>query len=236
MAHLIQWENNKAIASLTLGHQVHAQLDQNTRPAHRIRNGNIYYANPEPGQKGLDEMPHPPMEADGSVAFNCFLPGQYVKGNVVRALKARYTGKVFEIRTASGSTSLVTANHPIFTEHGFTFASQLKEGQNLWSHKVDQKSFGSADKKDGPALIEDIFVSLQPLACAEHATALDFYGDGKFIQGDVRVVGTDLKVPSVRDFQEGEQRRKLFLRIVQQWNHGRMRPAWPFELCSSWTT
>ena len=74
VAHAIQWDANQAIASMTLGHQVHAQLDQNTRPRHRARNGNIYYANPEHGQLGYDEMPHPPMEseADGSVmAFNC---------------------------------------------------------------------------------------------------------------------------------------------------------------------
>jgi SPP1 gp7 family putative phage head morphogenesis protein len=71
VAHAIQWEANQAIASMTLGHQVHAQLDQNTRPLHRIRNGNIYYADPKPGQRGYDEMPHPPMEADGTVAHNC---------------------------------------------------------------------------------------------------------------------------------------------------------------------
>lgn len=71
VAHAIQWENNQAIASMTLGHQVHAQLDQNTRPAHAARNGRIYYVNPKPGQRGLDEMPHPPIEADGEVAHNC---------------------------------------------------------------------------------------------------------------------------------------------------------------------
>lgn len=71
VAHAIQWDNNKAIAGLTLGHQVHAQLDQNTRPHHAARNGTIYYVNPQPGQKGVNEMPHPPVDEDGSVQPNC---------------------------------------------------------------------------------------------------------------------------------------------------------------------
>lgn len=53
------------------GYQIHATLDQNTRPAHAARNGTIYWREPKAGQKGFDEMPSPPQEADGSTAHNC---------------------------------------------------------------------------------------------------------------------------------------------------------------------
>jgi len=73
------WE---AIDDLIIGFQIHATLDSETRPKagtkkpvdplknHRTRNGMIFYKQPGPGQKGLDEMPNPPHEADGSLAWN----------------------------------------------------------------------------------------------------------------------------------------------------------------------
>ena len=54
-----------------VGFQVHGILDDRIRPAHRERNGTIYYKTPRYGNKGFDQMPNPPMEADGSHAFGC---------------------------------------------------------------------------------------------------------------------------------------------------------------------
>lgn len=54
-----------------IGYQIHAVLDERTRPEHRKRDGTIYYRNPGPGQKGFNEMPQPPQEPDGTIAFNC---------------------------------------------------------------------------------------------------------------------------------------------------------------------
>jgi hypothetical protein len=56
---------------LFAGQQVHASLDEHTRPLHRHRNGTIYWYEPRPGQEGMDKCPHPPREADGSLAWNC---------------------------------------------------------------------------------------------------------------------------------------------------------------------
>jgi SPP1 gp7 family putative phage head morphogenesis protein len=67
-AQLDSFEN---MGDLVIGYQIHATLDQNTRPEHRRRNGTKYYKQPKRGQKGLDEMPRPPQEADGSIAWNC---------------------------------------------------------------------------------------------------------------------------------------------------------------------
>jgi SPP1 gp7 family putative phage head morphogenesis protein len=66
-----QFDSFEALGDLVIGYQVHATLDRNTRPEHRRRDGTIYYKQPKRGQKGLDEMPRPPREADGSIAWNC---------------------------------------------------------------------------------------------------------------------------------------------------------------------
>ena len=61
---------HEQLGDMLVGYQIHATHDQHTRPHHAARDGTIYYKDPKPGQKGLDEMPRPPLEADGSVAFH----------------------------------------------------------------------------------------------------------------------------------------------------------------------
>jgi hypothetical protein len=53
------------------GFQVHGILDDRIRPKHLQRNGTIYYKNPRYGNKGFDQMPNPPIEEDGKIAWNC---------------------------------------------------------------------------------------------------------------------------------------------------------------------
>lgn len=63
---------HEAVDDLTVGRQIHAQLDQFTRPAHRHRNGTIFYYRPGPGQANMRECPHPPLEGDQrTIAWNC---------------------------------------------------------------------------------------------------------------------------------------------------------------------
>ena len=52
-------------------YRINAVLDTRTRPEHRHRNGQVYYRNPQPGQKGFAEMPRPPLEPDNTIAYNC---------------------------------------------------------------------------------------------------------------------------------------------------------------------
>ena len=59
------------LGDITIGYAIHALLDEATRPEHRARNGTIYYKYPVGGQKGISEMPRPPIEPDGSIAWNC---------------------------------------------------------------------------------------------------------------------------------------------------------------------
>jgi SPP1 gp7 family putative phage head morphogenesis protein len=56
---------------LVIGYQIHAVRDSRTRPEHAKRDGQRYYREPRGRQLGFDRLPRPPMEADGTVAFNC---------------------------------------------------------------------------------------------------------------------------------------------------------------------
>jgi hypothetical protein len=67
----MQMTAHSQLGDLVAGWQIHATLDERTRPEHAARNGTIYWIHPKAGQRGVDEMPHPPMEADGSTAWNC---------------------------------------------------------------------------------------------------------------------------------------------------------------------
>lgn len=59
------------VPELVAGYSVYSVLDDRVRPEHRKRHGFKYYRNPKKGQRGMDEMPRPPLEADGSLAHNC---------------------------------------------------------------------------------------------------------------------------------------------------------------------
>ncbi len=60
-----------AIPADVIGFQVLGILDNRIRPTHRARHGTIYYKNPGVGRPGFNQMPNPPLEADGSYAYNC---------------------------------------------------------------------------------------------------------------------------------------------------------------------
>lgn len=71
VAHSAEQHAWDQLGDLIVGYQVHATLDEHTRPEHRRRDGTIYYKRPGPGQPGLGRMPRPPVEADGSISWNC---------------------------------------------------------------------------------------------------------------------------------------------------------------------
>ncbi len=71
VAHSAELTTYEGLSEIIEGYQVHAVLDHATRPEHRKRDGTKYYRVPKAGQKGFEEMPRPPREADGSWAFNC---------------------------------------------------------------------------------------------------------------------------------------------------------------------
>lgn len=59
------------MGDLVIGYQINATMDWRVRPHHAARNGTIYYRTPRPGQESMLHMPRPPIEEDGTVAYNC---------------------------------------------------------------------------------------------------------------------------------------------------------------------
>ena len=71
IAHESRMEAYEDLGDMVVGYQIHATMDSRVRPHHAARSGQIYYKNPKAGQLGMDKMPRPPIEEDGSVAHNC---------------------------------------------------------------------------------------------------------------------------------------------------------------------
>jgi SPP1 gp7 family putative phage head morphogenesis protein len=71
VATAMQLSASEQIPELISGYQILATLDNDTRPEHHARHGAIYHRHPEGSQLGFDKMPHPPVEADGKIAFCC---------------------------------------------------------------------------------------------------------------------------------------------------------------------
>ena len=121
----------------------------------------------------------------------CILPSQLIEGCFLKASKARYAGEAIRVRTLSGRSLAVTANHPVLTAMGFIPAGQLAEGQDLLHYVGEHESLTTnCDKENAPALVENVFESLKVLLGAEKlvASPLDFHGDAAFFQSNVEVV------------------------------------------------
>ncbi|CAB4160544.1 Phage head morphogenesis domain [uncultured Caudovirales phage] len=71
VANKVRMEAYSGLEDVIAGYQIHGTMDSRIRPHHAARNGTIYWKDPKPGQPGLRDLPHPPMEADGTVAHNC---------------------------------------------------------------------------------------------------------------------------------------------------------------------
>lgn len=75
-----QREAHESLGDLVIGYEVRASPGPYSRPWHQERSGTIYYKQPKQGQKGLAQMPRPPLEAEDPgerpagtprVAWNC---------------------------------------------------------------------------------------------------------------------------------------------------------------------
>lgn len=196
-AHAMQHQAWNQLGDLVLGYQVNAVLDERTRPEHRARNGQRFYKNPKPGQKGMDECPQPPFESPrngAGLAFNCrcLLPGNRVAGLIQSVSKAVYDGECVEVLTAGGVRFTVTGNHPVATDSGIVAASLLCKGDNLLSDLSRVGDFAH-DVHNMPPTVEDVFEAIRirgGLSILDNANPLDFHKDaGRFV-GQIDVVST----------------------------------------------
>lgn len=206
VAATVQHETDQQLGDLVVGYQIHATLDQNTRPEHAARNGTIYYAHPKAGQPGYDQMPHPPQEADGSMAWNCLLPEAIVQGSFAGGSKARYAGKVLEVTTASGLSLRVTPNHPIFTPQGVVAAKRLHKGDNLIRYVGGINGLAN-DEHHAPSPIEEVFGAIVKLpgSVSFRPAVFEFHGDEVGVNGDIEVVLAKGVLPDDREAAFGQQ-------------------------------
>lgn len=63
IGHEMQMAGWDQLGDAVIGYQIHSARRTNSRPWHVKRDKTIYYKDPRPGQKGLYQMPRPPLEA-----------------------------------------------------------------------------------------------------------------------------------------------------------------------------
>lgn len=181
--------------------------DERVRETHAEANGQVVKLGAK-FKVGDSEMEYPgDPEGDADETINCLLPGNKVRGEFIAGSKSCYSGKAFEITTASGKRFSVTANHPVLTDGGFVPAHNLRKGFNLIAYRseIGDGLMQNADKKNVPSLIEDVFDALRPGAIFKRKVVGHyFHGDGKFMQGEVGIVRADrplqigLNIPSLQ--------------------------------------
>lgn len=125
--------------------------------------------------------------------INCYLPGTRVQGRFSAGVKSLYRGDVIEIVTACGRNITVTPNHPILTESGMVAAGDIKEGFNLVAYGGEVKDtirVGNLNDEHIVSSVEEIFASLSEVghSITTGVHAVDFHGDGRFMDKDISVV------------------------------------------------
>lgn len=80
VGHAGQIQAWQGLGDLLVGYQIHSAKVPSSRPWHKARDGEVYYVEPGPGQKGIAQCPHPPVEAEDvserppgtpRIAWNC---------------------------------------------------------------------------------------------------------------------------------------------------------------------
>lgn len=112
--------------------------------------------------------------------YNCFLPGTSIRGSILGASRATYSGRAVQISTTRGRRLEVTANHPILTRRGLVPAKALRESDDL-------VVFDSV-RGGEPAAVEDVFGAFQSRPIVAHLEE-EFHGEARFFSGPVEVAG-----------------------------------------------
>lgn len=176
--------------------------DSRVRPEHLLMeklglNGTPIYRTDDP----IFDIFLPP------ISWNCVLPGTKVAGSVQAAVRSSYSGQAFQIVTESGREFRVTKNHPVLTNYGWTRASSLQKGDELFRHEslievsadglaTTDTSRRTAQVNDAPTPIEDVFAAMASLGSLEHygAERGHFHGDGQRRDGYIDVVWANCKL------------------------------------------
>lgn len=116
----------------------------------------------------------------GNIHINCFVGDTRLQvPGIQKLIRAKYTGKLYSIKTASSQSLTVTSNHILLSSRGWIFAKDLVEGDQLIRHQTDvQLTALDDDSQDGVATAEDLFNSLVKLGAPVLLPAsVDLHGD-----------------------------------------------------------
>lgn len=134
---------------------------------------------------------------DTNTCTQCFPAGTKVlsAGILENVFRANYRGEMFIITTAAGKKLKGTANHPVLTARGFLPLCELKKGDQVFNAIFDNGVMVVGDKNISvPTDIAEIFNSFHKPSIFDvsrkAAAAIDFYGDGKRMYGEVDIVST----------------------------------------------
>lgn len=153
------WQGMK---ELIVGYQIKAVLDQVTRPDHAKRNGTIYYTDPKNGQKGMSECPHPPLEADGSIAWNC-------RCGLAKVMAPLPHLQTVEFKTAAGKA----IGDPQTYDQWFAGASEQHRRTAVGSRRYDAARELLGRTPDWPAFVDPEDGGLLTLGQIKAETASD---------------------------------------------------------------
>lgn len=162
----------------------HADTVAHPRPLHVAWDGKILrYDNP------WWQAHWPPA------GWNSLLPWERVHGHISLGLKARYSGQIVEIIGDSGGRLCLTSQHPVLTDKGWIAAGDIKEGCNLLRYRFDVDGGAMAScsyDNQPPPRADEIFDTLGLHGnCTMPRAAFNLYGDVKFFNSDVDVVGAN---------------------------------------------
>lgn len=162
-------------------------LDSDTRPNHRASHGLMAPANSR-------------VWVDHGVpgGYNCVPGNTIVEGVFHEAARILYLGDVLEVFTESGSSLVITPNHPVPTARGTVKAADLEVGDNLLKYTPYECSIllDQVNYHNPPSRIDEVFGAFAKRGYIRSldATAVDFNGDALFGKGDIDVVDIDGKL------------------------------------------
>ena len=146
--------------------------------------------------------------------FNSLVPWEGVQGKVMMGLKAWYSGPIVEIIGDSGRRLCLTSYHPVLTDRGWMPAGQVSDGCNLLRYRFELDRTAEPtcpDHDHAPPRADELFNTLKAHGlCTVPGAAFNLYGDMRFIEGDIDVVGAN------RELLDGVQAE--ILQFIKQLN------------------
>lgn len=134
---------------------------------------------------------------DDRTSAQCFIGSTKVQlaGKLENVFRANYSGEIIIITTASGKKLEGTPNHPVLTLGGFLPLHELKPGDKVINATFNHGVVIHGDEDICvPANIGKVFDSFNKPSIFDvsrkSASAIDFYGDGKGMNGEIDIIST----------------------------------------------